>query len=559
MYDLVDFENTYVRKYLSQLLADKTTHRNITFSTDSYVKFGKSCSADKVMTKNLLSVIRLRSRTAKDRDDRAFRTHKMAEVFTPAGICCQMINYAENEWFGKPNLFCRIKNGEWTVVKGKIIIPKGIAWQDFIKLKWLEIACGEAPYIVSRYDAATGEKIEVANRIGILDRKLRLIGERVRSKAEWLDYALIAYRSVYGYEWQGDNLLMARANLLLSFVEHYESKWGSVHLDEDFEKALSQVVKVIVWNFWQMDGLSGTVPHKALDDRIENQPTLFDDENSLMEKDDLKSNIRKKCCIHNWDSKGSFEYNNIKYGGKFMKFDFCIGNPPYQGDNHIQLYPDFYLQAKKIGRCVEMIFPVGWQEPKTANNLKKMNTKEVKQDKQIVFIDNIQNAFPSLPSVELANIIMWKEGYDNGLDGKQRILTNGKDPKEIKLACDRSEVAKPDAIVKLKEILQKRSDFRSMQTIVSYSKPYGIRKDVFDRPEYYGFQNVFKSASENEDDIKIYASSGRTMFVSNNFPFPKKSVAFDRYKVLVGSAWGNMSENTGWGGGILRYNNCFSI
>lgn len=47
-----------------------------------------------------------------------------------------------------------------------------------------------------------------------------------------------------------------------------------------------------------------------------------------------------------------------------MKFDVIVGNPPYQGENHQQLYPDFYLAAKKNSDRFCLIFPTGWQEPK---------------------------------------------------------------------------------------------------------------------------------------------------------------------------------------------------
>lgn len=52
--------------------------------------------------------------------------------------------------------------------------------------KRLEITCGEAPYIVSRYDAATGEIIPIERRIGILDRKLRVVNENTETEEDWL-------------------------------------------------------------------------------------------------------------------------------------------------------------------------------------------------------------------------------------------------------------------------------------------------------------------------------------------------------------------------------------
>ena len=58
-------------------------------------------------------------------------------------------------------------------------------WKKYVDSKRLEITCGEAPYIVSRYDAATGELLEIRQRIGILDRKLRVVNENTDSETEW--------------------------------------------------------------------------------------------------------------------------------------------------------------------------------------------------------------------------------------------------------------------------------------------------------------------------------------------------------------------------------------
>ncbi len=91
----------------------------------------------------------------------------------------------------------------------------------------LEVACGEAPYITSRYDATTGEPIPLTRRVGLLDRKLRLVSENCHTSGEWLEAAREAYQSTYAFEWQGDNLLLAREALYYTYLEAYEAKFGS--------------------------------------------------------------------------------------------------------------------------------------------------------------------------------------------------------------------------------------------------------------------------------------------------------------------------------------------
>ena len=109
---------------------------------------------------------------------------------------------------------------------------------------------------MSRYDAATGELLEIRQRIGILDRKLRVVNENTVNETEWFKWVLRAYQSVYGYEFQGDSLLIARINLLITFVDYMQDRWGRVPTDAELRK----IVNVIVWNLWQMDGISGTIP-----------------------------------------------------------------------------------------------------------------------------------------------------------------------------------------------------------------------------------------------------------------------------------------------------------
>lgn len=75
-------------------------------------------------------------------------------------------------------------------------VSEGKTWKDYVKSKRLEVACGEAPYLVSRYDATTACPIPISHRVGILDRKFRVIDENtpseptVANKRLWLRKAL---------------------------------------------------------------------------------------------------------------------------------------------------------------------------------------------------------------------------------------------------------------------------------------------------------------------------------------------------------------------------------
>ncbi len=164
----------------------------------------------------------------------------------------------------------------------------------------MEITCGEAPYLVSRYDASTGKMIDIHKRIGILDRKLRVVNENAADETEWLKWTIRAFQSVYGYEYQGDNLLIARINLLMTFVDYMNNKWYR----QPEKTELRKVANIISWNVWQMDGLKGTVPMGVLKEEY-HQMSVFEPFQEVEEADD-EPEVR--CRIYDWRSDKSFLY-----------------------------------------------------------------------------------------------------------------------------------------------------------------------------------------------------------------------------------------------------------
>ena len=230
-----------------------------------------------------------------------------------------------------------------------------------------------------------------------------------------------------------------------------------------------------------------------------------------------------------------------------VKFDVVIGNPPYQNGN-TQIYTDFYVTSIGVANNVCLIFPTGWQDPKNANNLSKMNKESIKRDPQIVGINNIQNVFSGVAGAEWTNIITWKKGYDNGLDGKQRLLTEGRNVVHKDLPINKSDLAKPDFIEQLVRLVEEHDGFKSISEKISSRKPYGLSSDILkvDTMDKYGLPPIFDTRKKH-DDIRLFSPKG-FRYVYNDYPFPKMGLGLRSYKVFVPFAWGNWSTTNGLGG-----------
>ena len=307
---LIDISSYPVVNVLGLLLQDKSTKRNIIWATDTYEEFGEGFTDKVQMSANSLlqHPNLIRPRIQKSQEAQAQRTRKKAEVFTPAWLCNRMNNHCDNDWFGRDSVF-NTENADntWTVSEGKIEFPKQKNWQHYVDSRRLEITCGEAPYLVSRYDVSTGELIvPPIRRIGILDRKLRIVNENTDTYEEWLKWTTRAFEASYGYEYQGDNVLIARVNLLLTFTDYYEERWGQ----QPDGKLLDQIANKIAWNIWQMDGLKDTVPLGKPYEEFR-QMTLFDMLGGEPDGDTDEPEA-VPCRIFNWRSKTSMKFMDIK-------------------------------------------------------------------------------------------------------------------------------------------------------------------------------------------------------------------------------------------------------
>ena len=296
---------THYPEALEQLLRDHTCGKNIFWATVDYESLGAGYGYHDQILPELITGKNGRvvmPRVKKDRRLQTARVRNMAEVFTPSWICNTQNNLVDTAWFERENVFNReltTPDGKhsWQITKKKITFPVGKTWLDYVSSNRMEITCGEAPYITSRYDTTTGEFIPVERRIGLLDRKLRVINENVLESGPWLKAAQKAFMSTYGFEWQGDSLLLAREAMLYTFIENYHLQFGRLPQ----AKSIKYISYIISWNVWQMDGLKFVIPESCHDEK---QTDLFGEESTRPCPGCASGNNRRHnglyCLIKDW-------------------------------------------------------------------------------------------------------------------------------------------------------------------------------------------------------------------------------------------------------------------
>ena len=211
-------------------------------------------------------------RALKSREQQKERTKSKAEVFTPTWIIKKQNDALEQDYLNDD-------------------------LETYVRRKWLEISCGEAPYMATRYDMATGQTIPLAERVGFVDRKLKRINADIDDKAEWQRLVEEAYKASYGFEWNGDSLLLARENLLYTYQDFYVAKWQQ----QPTNGLLKEIAEIISYNVFQMDGLKYIIPLSEKKEKIPHTLSLFSDDEPNQEQWLVQAGKRVK--IMNWDKK----------------------------------------------------------------------------------------------------------------------------------------------------------------------------------------------------------------------------------------------------------------
>ena len=452
---MIDFDAPPINAVIEILLRDMNSGGNILFDGKQLIK------------KNLATI---KPRALKSADEKFIRTRRNAEVFTPPQVVKFMVDALDD-------------GGQ-------------------IDSRWLEIACGEAPFLTNRYDAETGEIIPINQRVGILDRKLR--------NAKNLDEAKRALQSIYGYELQGDSLLIARANILLTFAECAQN-----FSDSD----LAEAAAIIAWNLFQLDALN--IPSA--------QMNLFDD-------------APPPCNIIDWHAGRKFVFG----GSNMKKFDFVIGNPPYQEETDSDstrmppVYDKFMDAAYKVGEKVALITPAKFLSnegytPKSWN-------KKMLSDPHLKVLDYASNADKYFKNVEIKGgvaITLRDEDKNFGAIGTfiphkelnsihQRVVVDNKNFQPL------SEIMRGQMTYKLS--VKAYEDFPDLSTRISERADTALRTNAFEvMPDIF----LKEKPDDEQEYVQILGRIGTERvyrFVRRDYM--ENTLEFKTYKVFIPAANG---------------------
>lgn len=353
---------------LKILLKDRATKKSIVWATHSYELLGKGFApSDRINPSKVTGTYAnlIQPRSEKSKYEQKDRTKIRAEVFTPTWLVEKQNGYVEAEL-------------------------ETLNLEDYIQVRWLEITCGEAPYMVTRYDTVTGEEIPLSERVGFVDRKLQRISREVSDEVTFYELLKKAYRASYGYEYQGDSLLLARENLLATFEDYYLAKTGNQPTLEQKK----EIATIISYNVFQMDGLKKISPYSATQKQSQ-QLSLFSDELEVEQAEESKTQIK------DWKKNKMIGFERLSSEESEMKFDVVIGNPPYQEEaqgtstKDMPIYHKFISESYKISKKASLITPARFLSnaggtPKTWNQ-QMLNNQHVKVS---FFEQKSGNVFP---------------------------------------------------------------------------------------------------------------------------------------------------------------------
>lgn len=226
------------------------------------------------------------------------------------------------------------------------------------------------------------------------------------------------------------------------------------------------------------------------------------------------------------------------FGGKQMKFDIIIGNPPYQladgggeGSSATPLYHQFIEQAKKLNpKYLSMIIPARWYSGGKGLNSFRKDMLTDNRLREIHDFPETSMIFPNLNIRGGVCYFLWKRDDM----GKVKVVNYSTDSEPNEMERDLLE-KNATTFIRYNEaisIMQKVKKFneKTLETKVQSRNPYGIPSNF----------SKFSIKKTKENNIKLYrsrrsSSEDKEVYISKEYI--KNNLEFkDRLKVLVSKA-----------------------
>jgi len=217
-----------------------------------------------------------------------------------------------------------------------------------------------------------------------------------------------------------------------------------------------------------------------------------------------------------------------KIFGAKMQFDVIIGNPPYQlndgggmGTSATPIYQMFIQQAKNLNpRFISMVIPSRWfSGGKGLDEFREQMLNDKRVSKIVDYFDS-RECFPGVDISGGVCFFLWNSESTGDCEVVSRRNRNESIMVRPLLESD------SDSFIRFNEAISivRKAKGKSLETIVSPRRPFGIRADVPIKEKSF------------ENSIKIY-SYPKNGFIAKN-EIEKNLEWTKKYKVYISKAYG---------------------
>lgn len=289
----------------------------------------------------------------------------------------------------------------------------------------------------------------------------------------------------------------------------------------------------------------GLAPTKILFDITQEFIFGFDDEHKIDKRNFVQYDLCPDAKVNTAPAKLA---QLFRKGGKDMKFDAVVGNPPYQAalsDNKMSrsIYPDFVRSAKSVARIVSLIMPARWMSGESGPYRETQGfVDEMLDGSHIMSFSLYPNSNDLFEGVDIKGGVcyfVWNDDY-------QKDLVNYTLSENSKNTIDKVPFRVNDNIIirfpQLTGIVQKISrnpSNGSMKTLVSSWNPFGFVSDLFVKNNE-GVSRISENPVQ-KDDFKIVGllkAKRVYRYIPNNELKKNRPIA-ESWKVLIPRANGS--------------------